>query len=1164
MRDSLTIFAIALIVVLTAALVGPYLVDWSAERGWIEARLTETLGARAKIRGPIDLKLLPSPYFVVDDIEIGDKTTPFALSAKKLRLELAPAALLRGEVDFVEARLEAPRLALDLGPDGALPLALPEAGVADRFRFERIAVANGVLSVIDARSNRRLDLEGIDFEGEAESLFGPFKGRGALGEGDAHTPFHFATGPVEKGELNLKLVTEARGSHVGVDIDGLLRLQPGAQRFAGAAKFESAAEPPWRASGQLTLDTQSATLDQIELRIGEEAHELSAKGEAELDFSAAPKASATLASDAIDLDEWRASDPDAAAALALMLPPAFPPLPLTLTFGAKTLTFGGATFTDVSTDLVFGQRRAAFAAASAANAGSNPENAAKQMASAEPPAWLRFEARGPGRSRLFLDGQWRMGPEPGFEGAAQASAEDARWLKDWLAPLAPLWAPHAVPVRAIDLSAQTTLSPTAIKLRDLVAEIDGAHVTGTLDYRLASGSGPSRLDADLATPALDLGEAAGFDPHDLVTRIFGNSDGSLRLGAGALTLGQGDGGQPAPVGDLNVDVVKTGEKIELNELTFEGQDGAVITASGLLSQQNAHIDAKVVGPRANGLAALLANLAPGPAAELLRTRADFLTPIDLSLSADAAEKDSAFAITALAARGTIGGTSVEAAVKEDAKQAGAVTISALAQAKDSLPLLRLLGLGPAPGAAPGAAQVEVKAYGPLGGAAQTAIKATLGPASLTFQGEVVTDLTQPAAKGVFRFSSPDAAPMLRTIGLAFPDFAARLPTAAAGELAWTKTEFGLTNLKADVAGISLTGALDFGRQAPNRLTGSIALDQLPALTLFGLVLGAPEPVKAGSLWSSLAFAPAAFDLPNASIALTVKDMALASPIFPRGASVKDARATLLTGPGLMDLQDLSCDVGGGRLAGEIKLRRAGDVSIEGHLDFADMALDGPAARGRMSGALDLAGTGKSADAVVASLAGSGRALISDLTIPRADPAAVARVFAAFDQDGHKLGADDVAAALASELKRADFKIKSGAFDIAVAAGVLHLSPATAPEKPDAALSASYDLRRAILTQRVSLLLNPAPKDFSGPAPQIALLFEGPLSSPSLRIDAATLANALAARAIARESARIESYEFDIHERAFFYQRLLSERRRETERLKAEAEAAAQKAPNSAD
>ncbi len=284
MRDSLTILAIVLIVVLTAALVGPYLVDWSAERGWIEARLTETLGAPAKIRGAIDLKLLPSPYFVVDDIEIGAEAAPFALSARKLRLEIAPASLLRGEIDFVEARLEGPHLALELSPDGALPLALPQVDVAGRFRFEKIAVSNGVLSVFDARNNRHFDLGGIDFEAEAESLSGPFKVRGALGEGDSRAPFHFATGPIENGALNLKLVVNSGPSRPGVDLDGRLGLRPGEQRFEGAAKFEGATGPLWRASGQLTLDAERAVLDQLELRVGEEGHELSAKGEAELEF----------------------------------------------------------------------------------------------------------------------------------------------------------------------------------------------------------------------------------------------------------------------------------------------------------------------------------------------------------------------------------------------------------------------------------------------------------------------------------------------------------------------------------------------------------------------------------------------------------------------------------------------------------------------------------------------------------------------------------------------------------------------------------------------------------------------------------------------------------------------------------------------------------------
>ncbi len=972
---------------------------------------------------------------------------------------------------------------------------------------------------------------------------------------------------MDKGGLNLKLVADANLSHPSIELDGRLSLRPGEQSFAGAAKFESGAAPLWRAAGQLTLDAESAALTELELHVGEEAHELAAKGVASLDFSAAPKASATLASDALDLDAWRASDADAGAGLASMLPAGLPPLPLTLGYAAKTLTFGGAVFTDVSTDLVFGQRQAA------------PQ--APQANLPAPTAWLRFEAHGPGRSRLFLDGRWKLAAEPGFDGAVQASADDARWLKDWLAPLAPQWAPQQVSFHAIDLSARTSMAATAIKLRDLVAEIDGSHVSGTLDYRLGSASQPGRIDADLATPALDLGEAADFDPRSLVSRIFGANDGSLRLDANALTLGQGDGqasdqqgsgqtdARPASLGGLNVDLVKTGDRIDLNELTFEGLDGAVVTASGGLSQQSAHLDARIVGPRASELATLIGRLAPGQTADLVRSRAGLLTPIDLTLSADAAEKDAAFAITGLTAKGSAGATAMEATVKQD--QAGAVTISALAQARDSLPLLRLLGLAPVSGAPPGAAQIEIKAHGPLGGAAQTTIKASLGAASLSFQGEATTDLTAPAARGALRFSSPDAAPMLRMAGLVHSDFAAKLPVAAAGDLVWTKAGFGLANLKADVAGASLAGALDYGKEAPRRLTGSLAFDQMPALALFGLALGPPQPAKAGSLWSNLAFAPAAVELPDARIALTVKDMALPAPLFPAGAAAKDARATLATGPGRIDLEGLNCDIAGGRLAGDLKLRRSGgDVSIESHLDFADMALDGPAARGRISGAVDLAGAGKSADALAASLAGSGRALISDLTIPRADPAAVARVFAAFDQDDHKLGAEDVAAALAGELKRADFRLDSGAFDIAIAAGIVHLTPSAQAQKPAQNLSASFDLRRAVLTQRLDLPLSPPPKGFSGPAPLIALTFEGPLSAPAEKIDAAALANALAARAIERESARIEAYEFDAHERAFFYQRLSSERRREAERLKAEAEAqaaaaaAAQKAPNSAD
>jgi hypothetical protein len=69
-----------------------------------------------------------------------------------------------------------------------------------------------------------------------------------------------------------------------------------------------------------------------------------------------------------------------------------------------------------------------------------------------------------------------------------------------------------------------------------------------------------------------------------------------------------------------------------------------------------------------------------------------------------------------------------------------------------------------------------------------------------------------------------------------------------------------------------------------------------------------------------------------------------------------------------------------------------------------------------------------------------------------------------------------------------------------------------------------------------------------------LEFKGPLTNPVRTIESANFVNTLAARAIAREAARIQAYEFDLHERAFFNQRLQSDRRHDEEQRKAEEEA----------
>ena len=62
------------------------------------------------------------------------------------------------------------------------------------------------------------------------------------------------------------------------------------------------------------------------------------------------------------------------------------------------------------------------------------------------------------------------------------------------------------------------------------------------------------------------------------------------------------------------------------------------------------------------------------------------------------------------------------------------------------------------------------------------------------------------------------------------------------------------------------------------------------------------------------------------------------------------------------------------------------------------ALDLPTAKGLVSGKFDLAGTGQSADALVAGLAGSGTFTVTELLLLRSDPSALARVFGDVEED----------------------------------------------------------------------------------------------------------------------------------------------------------------------
>ena len=158
MRDLLTGFAIVLIVVLAAALAAPYFVDWNGQRGFLEARLSHALGQKVTIGGNIDLKLLPTPYLVLDQTVIGSDDGPITVGIHHLDLELSAAPLLTGAFDITNARLEEPIIRVTLQRDRSLPALPPAPAFAADVRFERVSIADGTLAIADPSSGHHLRL----------------------------------------------------------------------------------------------------------------------------------------------------------------------------------------------------------------------------------------------------------------------------------------------------------------------------------------------------------------------------------------------------------------------------------------------------------------------------------------------------------------------------------------------------------------------------------------------------------------------------------------------------------------------------------------------------------------------------------------------------------------------------------------------------------------------------------------------------------------------------------------------------------------------------------------------------------------------------------------------------------------------------------------------
>ncbi|MEM8853943.1 MAG: AsmA family protein, partial [Pseudomonadota bacterium] len=492
-------FGVLLVMVLSAAMVGPFFVDWTAYRATLEANAERVLGTNVTIGGEADVRLLPSPRIRVTNVRLGPPQAPL-LEAASVELDVDLAPLVRGEFKVRDLRLEAPTVYARVDDAGAL--VLPQfAGEGPFLRFfdaedmevGSIAVTDGQLLVDDARDGARHRLSDVALTGNARTLRGPFQATGSFRAGGRLTAARIAGGALDAdGKMALSVRLAPEGESFAIGFEGALSASSVAPSLAGRLNLTALeGARPWQVNGDLALAAEGAAVTGLTVTYGTVDRALTLSGSALYAFADADPLSVRLEAEQLDLDrvDRGLANEDTAAprppvrtmgALRTHFAPAKAALdrlvgwgmPTALQVDVGTLVVGGALVNDVTL------------AATTDAAGLSLEHG---------------EALLPGDAAVHLRGRLARG---GFDGRLTLSAPQPALLARW-------WTGGAAPVvvmNPVHLQADIGVLPGVVSVPDLSFRMGETTLAGHGRIAVPEAGAVTSADLSLSAPFVDVAD----------------------------------------------------------------------------------------------------------------------------------------------------------------------------------------------------------------------------------------------------------------------------------------------------------------------------------------------------------------------------------------------------------------------------------------------------------------------------------------------------------------------------------------------------------------------------------------------------------------------------------------------------------------------------------
>ncbi len=1112
MQTTLLGLAIAFIIALVAALVGPYFIDWNQFRPQFEAEATRVIGAPVRVAGALDARLLPTPSLRLRSVVVGGANDLGKVRADKLDVEFSLGSLMRGEWRANELTING--MGLDLGLDSSGRIDWPAS--TGKFNLGSLAIdrlnLTGRIALHDAASHGTLELNDIAFSGDVRSLAGSVRGDGNFMLSGTRYPFRISSGQSVDGNgtrihLNIDPGTRA----LSADLDGVLGFEARTPRFEGAlvlaapaaTKAKGAADDaspvPWRISARVKADPAAAQLEQLETSYGSEETALKFSGAADIRFGTSPLLHAVLSARQLDADKFAARDNNAVEPMrllpglrALLTAIPQPPLPTQIELSSEQIMLGGRPLQNLGADL-----------------------------RADAKSWMidRLDFRAPGATLVSLTGAVAQpGPSANFKGALSVESGDPDMLTAWLQGRGEVTYRNQKPLR---LRGDLRVTADRIAIEAMNAEIDGGALEGRVAVSNQTASGGSRLDAELKAERLDLDAATAFARSLAGPQAEWPDEARLALDIGRAT----SAGQ-----ELHPFTAKLGydpKTISLEQLKIGEAGGVMMEGAGNFDRDNAtgKLALNAGAASLDQITGLIAPFAPALASRLnameaIPGPAHLELTLDLDKNSEHAGRANARAVFDLDTPQLKGVTTITAkpdiaalrGIDLDALRRSEIGIESKLSTERGRSLLALLGLDRAI-AAEGPAQFEASGTGMWRAPLRLKVKISGSGLDADAQGTVEPWAPEPRASVNLKVRAANLAPLF---DLKPSDaLAQNISLSSRVSLAGNKLTFD--DLDSAMSGSRLRGRLAVSLDDERNVEGEIGLDTLNLAPAFAFAIGAAgrdaaEPLGSGLLkgWRGrIAFQALRGELPG-------------------GGELRPVSGTVRSDGQSLTLDGIKGTIGGGEVTASIDAKPAASgIALNARVQLK--GADGAALRyralampmGRASMQMTLASQGRSASALTGALSGSGIVTLESARIGGLDPRAFDVAIRASD-DGQ--ATDDVklrqivepvlsAGALSVASAQIPFNIRDGR--IRVGATTLDADGGRA------IISGGYDIPADQADIRASLA---STAGTAASRPEIQLFAVGSPDALDRTVDVAALSSWLAVRAIDRETRRLDSIE----------------------------------------